>query len=683
VCSPFIDTVCNACNGCLADGKHTTSPCSETQDAVWSDCVECDPATEFEHSECEDGENRVCLPFETSAAMCAVGQYRGGHTAVRDSQCLQCAYRDRKFEGHTLHVPASRGQRYNDAHSCNVSCLGNSRIVNASNQSLGCVSCETGNVLLKMFDPEDGLADSCNFACRAGYTRVAMPDGSEDCYDPVLHSSAVNEFAHNFSVTDFSRTRNASVFRLLHQDVGFFMFVVGRGLPANCRASCCYADWWRVSSLHMMGLETWPASVTCRPRDSLPYVADGNVLSVFVPDSVLEDVAVCEWVGASRDCQLTVSLIDMHSHRATSRALRVRTTHSTSYMFSSNELRYIPLEHFEVDLVLAHRLPDGGRIFQLHTRARGAALHMHTRIPNMQPFALAALPACDRVLFGSSTLVADSGTLAVVAGQQLSAVSYWLAGADVQVVKALYTLVADDDAGQVMDIGAVRNVSALRAQCTPPVVNLTFQTAVVRVALGMGSGTVHRMTVVAPGEPTRGELGTLTTFVVQSTRAISVAISFGTVLAAYGNSADTIAAMGAQWGGAMTLRSEDAYLTRDFRPAFKAWCLQRPSECQYEYIYSGTRHANMHMLASCSTAARRAAVEWLLASFGAAHDGGHVDALCDTMAENAAYSSSVGLVHTMKFLNRRNRGWNMYQNFSARNTVTFMWPEFSIVGEEL
>jgi len=43
----------------------------------------------------------------------------------------------------------------------------------------------------------------------------------------------------------------------------------------------------------------------------------------------------------------------------------------------------------------------------------------------------------------------------------------------------------------------------------------------------------------------------------------------------------------------------------------------------------------------------------------------------------------VGLVHTMKFLNRGNRGWNIYQNFSARDTATFLWPEFSIVSEEL
>ena len=146
-------------------------------------------------------------------------------------------YLDRKFEGQTLHVAASRGQRYNDAHSCNVTCLGNSRLFDTSNQALGCVSCEIGNVLLKVFNT---LSDSCHFECRAGYTRVTLADGSEDCYDPVLHSSVVNEFSHNFSVTDFARTGDASVFWILHRDVGFFMIVVGLHPPVNCRYSCCF-----------------------------------------------------------------------------------------------------------------------------------------------------------------------------------------------------------------------------------------------------------------------------------------------------------------------------------------------------------------------------------------------------------------------------------------------------------
>jgi len=550
-------------------------------------------------------------------------------------------------------------------------------LVNTSNQALGCVSCETGNVLLKVFDP---LSDICHFECRAGYTRVTLADGSEDCYDPVLHSSTVNEFGHNFSVTDFSRTGDASVFRILHKGVGFFMIVVGRGLPVNCRSSCCFQDLWLASSLHMMGLEAWPASTACVPRATLAHVAAGNVLSFTIPDAILEQVAHCEWSGVSRDCALRVSLIDVHTHRVASRSLSVRTTHSMSYMFSSNDLQYIPLEQFDVDLILAHRLPGGDRIFQLHTRARGPALVMHTRIPNMQLVALTDLPACDRLLFGAATLVSESSTLAVLPGQQLSAVSYWRAAAGVEIVKALYTLIADSDNSVVMDIGAVRNVSALVAQCTPPVLSVVYQAGAVRVAFGMGRDEVHRMTPVPPEAPTRGELGTLVSFLVQSTRAVNASVRFSSVLAAYGNSPGTIADMGGQWASTMVARSNDARRSRDFTPGFKTWCLQRPAECQYEYIRNGTQHGNMHIMLSCSVDVRHGARQWLETSFGVVHDGGHIGALCDIMTENAAYAPAVVMVNTMKFLYRGNRLWNIYQNFSALDTRTFLWTDFSIVS---
>jgi len=675
VCIPHTDTVCDACRGCLMDETYTSSPCMETQDAVCSDCVQCVADMEYEHSECEDGENRVCLLIEKSSDVCEVGQYRGGHTATGDSDCLPCEYLALKFEGQTLHVAGSRGQRYNDAQSCNVTCLGNSMHVDMNNQTLGCVSCETGNVLLKVFDP---LSDSCHFECRAGYTRVTMADGSEDCYDPVLHSSVVNDFSHNFSVTDFSRTGDASVFRILHQDVGFFMIVVGRHPPANCRYSCCFEDLWLVSSLHMMGLEEWQTE--CRPRATLAHVAVGSVLTFMITDAILEDVAQCEWSGASRDCMMQISLIDMHTFRVSSRSLSVRTTHSMSYIFSSNELQYIPLEHFDVDLVLAHLLPGGDRIFQLHTRARGPAMSMHLRIPNMQLVALVDLPACDRLLFGDATQLSESSIIALTPGQQLSVVSYWRAAADVETVKALYTLLAGSGHAVVMDVGAVRNVLALVAQCTPPVVSVEYQAGAVRVAFGMGRNEIHRMTPVPPEAPTRGELGTLVTFLVQKTRAVNASLSFSAVLAAYGNSPGTIAEMDGQWASTMVARSNDARRSRDFTPGFKTWCLQRPAECQYEYIRNGTKHNNLHILFSCAVDAKREARQWLGTSFGVAHDGGHVDALCDSMVENAAYAPAAVMVNTMKFLYRGNRLWNIYQNFSALDTKTFLWTDFSILS---
>jgi len=298
----------------------------------------------------------------------------------------------------------------------------------------------------------------------------------------------------------------------------------------------------------------------------------------------------------------------------------------------------------------------------------------------MQLVVLMDLPACDRLLFGDTTLVSESNMLTVLPGQQLSVVSYWRVVAGVEIVKVLYTLLADSDHVLVMDIGAVRNVSALVAQCTPPVLGVVHQAVVVRVAFGMGRDEVHRMTPVPPEAPTRGELGTLVTFLVQSTRAVHTSVAFSTVLAAYGNSPGMIAEMGSQWASMMVAHSNDARRSRDFTPGFKTWCLQRPAECQYEYIRNGTKHSNMRILLSCAADARREARRWLETSFGVVHDGGHVEALCDSMAENAAYRPAAVMVNTMKFLYRGNRLWNIYQNFSALDTKTFLWTDFSILS---
>jgi len=124
----------------------------------------------------------------------------------------------------------------------------------------------------------------------------------------------------------------------------------------------------------------------------------------------------------------------------------------------------------------------------------------------------------------------------------------------------------------------------------------------------------------------------------------------------------------------------DALICWDFTPGFKTWCLLRLAECQYEYIRNSTQHSNMRILLSCSADAKHEARRWLETLFGVVHDGGHVEALCDSMADNAAYTPAAVMVNTMKFLYRGNRLWNIYQNFLALDTKTFLWMDFSIVS---
>ena len=105
---------------------------------------------EFLDEVCTPQQNAVCRNISYWLA-CPVGEYAGGHTKRTDSVCAPCAYRDAAYFGQRLHEAASPGTVYNDAYSCEVRCLGLSRMVSVHNHSLGCVSCETGNVLLREF----------------------------------------------------------------------------------------------------------------------------------------------------------------------------------------------------------------------------------------------------------------------------------------------------------------------------------------------------------------------------------------------------------------------------------------------------------------------------------------------------------------------------------------------------
>jgi hypothetical protein len=52
-----------------------------------------------------------------------------------------------------------------------MQCLPFSRLVNTSDTSLGCTTCETGNVLFKIFT-QDMFA--CRFECLEGYVSVGV-----------------------------------------------------------------------------------------------------------------------------------------------------------------------------------------------------------------------------------------------------------------------------------------------------------------------------------------------------------------------------------------------------------------------------------------------------------------------------------------------------------------------------
>jgi len=62
---------------------------------------------------------------------------------------------DTLYEGQRLHYYTSAGRCYNDTTSCDLACRPLWRLRDPADPALGCVSCEVGNVLFKVFTEND------------------------------------------------------------------------------------------------------------------------------------------------------------------------------------------------------------------------------------------------------------------------------------------------------------------------------------------------------------------------------------------------------------------------------------------------------------------------------------------------------------------------------------------------
>ena len=232
-CTITTDSTCDACDACALDEEYTAQACVELHDAECAQCLECDYGHEFQTLACLPGHNRQCVAFSTDSSTCAVGQYRGGHTRESDSLCLPCLFNDTRLHGQSLHSASTRGAEYNNAYRCGAACLGNSRRRDAARQYLGCVTCEVGNALLKVFAGAAG--DACEFTCRPGYERMTLPDGSDDCFSPRLMLDERTDSTHDLFIGDYSWQQDVSLVRVTHTDHGFFVVVVGPAALAACK----------------------------------------------------------------------------------------------------------------------------------------------------------------------------------------------------------------------------------------------------------------------------------------------------------------------------------------------------------------------------------------------------------------------------------------------------------------
>ena len=225
------------------------------------------------------------------------------------------------------------------------------------------------------------------------------------------------------------------------------------------------------------------------------------------------------------------------------------------------------------------------------------------------------------------------------------------------------------DPSDTMDVAAVRDVRHLLPVCTEPVHTLHLHTGRVWSVAGLGADSVYQMRQSAASNRTHGKLGSLLTFMAESDVTGDVTITLDRILAAHVNAPDH--------AHRLVNATTQHYGRMDFTPVFREWCLAHPDVCLFEYFNVYASHANIFTLATCSQEEQRMALEWLQSNYGVVHDARHVEALCTLKNDLRPYQSRAVLVNTMKYVNRLNHMWNLFQNFSAASILSTVWADFT------
>lgn len=678
LCTSKQDAVCEACDPCGPNGTTFIGEvCQDFRDTICSDCKECDLSTQWVQRYCTVLRNQVCANITT--ALCteydiggpttdeAAGYYRGQHTENTDSFCAPCLSRHQPYFGYTLHRFSSAGQTYNDPYSCQIECLGASKRRDVTNASLGCETCEEGNVLLKTFT-SDGI--TCASECRPGYV-----------YDARYGDCVVERFHANYQLelqlvnyVRYGATEDGWRFSLYHSNHSRYAVVVGADAPADCASvrGCCWGGRWRVSTLAQMGATT----DACSHADALAAQQTGpRTLSFDLPDSRLEEVASCADVDGARVCSLAVTIIDTVRYNTLAQRLTISTRRGVSLIHVGDAHEYIPLQAISVVVLPLLVRPAGTRVVSFTTTLRGASvpLNVTLRVRGMSPYTptAAEATACQRL-----TVEGEQATVvSVPPGAQVTFTSVWEGTGDI--VHGLYALetlegsIAGDIANS-MDIAAVRNVSGVPLICASEALTAAqFDGGVVYGTAGLGAELVYGMRRLrAPTTPlnvTHGQLGNLLSFYGQAATHNPNTVRLRTVLAAYSKDG----AVDTHLAGYNATRMVAGEL--DFTNAFRQWCQLEPA-CEYEYVTHNPTFATTYPLSDCSTAGQAAAVAWLKARLGVLSDLGHVAALCARKAQAGTYAALPVMVHTMAYLNKQDPAWR----FQTPGVVTrtFAWAVF-------
>jgi len=669
-CTYSHDAVCDACDVCENNVTYKSAPCSDKENTVCSPCSTCSYDVEWRQHDCIVTRDTICQDI-TFALECPHGQYRGGHTKTSDSFCSSCTYRDTKFLGLTLHDAKSYGLVYNDPHSCRIECLGFSVLRDAHDHSLGCVSCESGNALLKSFAVNRDANDdqvSCSFTCKADYERITRSDGTDDCVVPALSQRGDDAVAHVVEVTNVERVSDASLFTVSHSNHSRFIITVGRSAPENCETirGCCYAHTWRVSTLPQAGFSNSVTDDGC--SQVLPSVkVDESTLKFEISDALLPTIAVCSPSSdAVEECVFTISLIDTIVWSVKFQAIAFHIQRAIQHTAFVGLNQYIPLKDFSVDILKAYPADNGGFVYLITTRIRGYDLTAVMRVTGMTQVALGNVRECARLSFSNASIMLNESVIQV-SEEDAEYVTYWRGLSEY--ISVYYTLFTSNASNQ--DIVVIRNLTRATPYCTPSRHSARFFPARVMSVSGLGADAIYGMhTVLHPTQVTYGEVGTLTTFIAQANNERPSTISVQNLIAVYTKSAAAQAAVEAYANATVVTQGN-----LDFTYGFRQLCRAQLGDCAYEYILTGI-HQHIHFLKDCSEGAKLLARAWILQAYGTSHDGGHIDAMCARVQKYPLRAFLGVLVHTQHSLPRTS--WLDYMRASMPTVQARLWINFKM-----
>lgn len=696
-CTTRADALCDTCTVCYnaSEGtprsQYTTQACEQFFDTECANCSACNWTTEFELIPCSETDDATCSPI-TYNRQCPIGFYAGGHTRTSDSQCLPCEVRNTQYEGQWLHEFTSAGRQYNNSFSCELQCRPYSRLINNSDPSLGCTTCEVGNVLFKIFT-QDTFA--CKFICLEGYVPV-----NGDCVLAAAEGNELTFWNHSLNVTHVRREEQRSnsvnhsgvgafLVTVSHTSHGHFAVVVGPTEPScsgrsqatlskTALSACCFGAQWRVSTANQLGLPS-QANETCS-RNNAPWSQrlGETQLQFEIPDTRLQELGNCNIFEEVISCVLQISIVDIILLQHFTVPLHLEVTRSSALAITSTET-YVPLSGIRVEAQLAYREANGSLIFVITTDMTPLAgagntdvLIFATGLDLVQP---SSDINCARLAVGNvSNISTNFWTLKAEYVRTLTffrVMNNNINNKGSVFIKLFYTLrLVERESTSVkntMHIAAWRNVSTEYPVCEEYIQSKTVLLGQVLSCSGLGESVVAAATALsAPTDSVHGEVGGLTSFVARSLHE-----HVRTVLAKYMLLAFTLPPV--------VLHSNITEMrmgTLEFTEAFKAECTLT-SFCHFRYAQQGN---GMHFMTSCDVAAQNAARVWLRLALGVVHDDGHVTQLCrlSQWQQGQEYAFLITLVNTRAYLPQAQL-WHDLQNRSSLVSTSNVFALFEFV----